>query len=440
MFQSKRDLWLALSILLLAGVFVGITLAGPGNSPVGAAPRPDTEAVDSQGAGDYIVLAWNDLGMHCYNRDFQDLAVLPPFNTLWAQVIRLGDPPRVVTQGIEVTFLFTDNTYSVGKSNFWEYDQQLFGVDLPPDIGLMGVGLSGTMEVHNNYFEALGIPLTEFRDSAPTTPYPYQVATVIVKNAGTGEELARTHPVAPVSTEMHCEYCHYDNGPGNPGVSTGVVEQNILTQHDLENLDEYPPGHEGPLMARRPILCAECHASNALGEPGAAGVPNLSNAVHDKHDGEVEDTLDGCYSCHPGPQTQCLRDVMSSPQFQLYCVDCHGTMLQVSNNPNPWFNEPRCDDNRCHGNAYQQDQALYRLSKEHGGVYCAGCHDSPHAIAPSRESNDDIKFIGWQGRGGPLNRCTSCHTTWPTDPGPHGLVKPPPRFIYLPLIFRDSPH
>ena len=43
--------------------------------------------------GNYVVIGWNDLGMHCYNHDFQDLAVLPPYNTLWAQVIQRGDPP-----------------------------------------------------------------------------------------------------------------------------------------------------------------------------------------------------------------------------------------------------------------------------------------------------------------------------------------------------------
>ena len=49
----------------------------------------------------YAVIGWNDLGMHCYNRDFQDIAVLPPFNTLWAQVIKVGDPPQIVTSGIK---------------------------------------------------------------------------------------------------------------------------------------------------------------------------------------------------------------------------------------------------------------------------------------------------------------------------------------------------
>jgi hypothetical protein len=57
--------------------------------------------------------------MHCYDHDFRDLAVLPPYNTLRAQVIRLRDPPQVVTSGIRVRFHFADNTYSIVKSNFW---------------------------------------------------------------------------------------------------------------------------------------------------------------------------------------------------------------------------------------------------------------------------------------------------------------------------------
>jgi hypothetical protein len=55
---------------------------------------PERKALAAPQADQYIVLAWNDLGMHCYNRNFADLVVLPPFNTLWAQVILVGDPPR----------------------------------------------------------------------------------------------------------------------------------------------------------------------------------------------------------------------------------------------------------------------------------------------------------------------------------------------------------
>ena len=61
----------------------------------GPAPQP---------AAEYAVLGWNDLGMHCYNADFSDLAVLPPYNTLWTQIIQRGAPPVIVTTGVTATY------------------------------------------------------------------------------------------------------------------------------------------------------------------------------------------------------------------------------------------------------------------------------------------------------------------------------------------------
>ncbi len=417
--------WISLggvfSIMLLVIFLSGISSSS-------ASFSPDTTETDR-----YVVLAWNDLGMHCYNRDFQDLAVLPPFNTLWAQVVKVGDPPQIITSGVELTYNFPDNTYSVGKSNFWDYDVPLFGVDLPPNVGLTGKGLAGTMDLHGDHFVAEGIPLTEFRDSDLNTPYPYQLANIVAVDASSRQELGTVTTVAPVSTEMNCDDCHYDGGVED--IATGRVETNILTLHDEENMDEYPPGHEGALMDRRPILCAECHASNALGAPGIAGIPNLSRAIHEKHDEELPSTIEGCYKCHPGPQTKCLRDVMST-EHDMECADCHGTMEQVSENPQPWLNEPRCDNAACHGTAYQQDQTLYRASKEHGGIYCAACHDSPHAIAPSSQVNDGLKFIAWQGFNDTLQTCTVCHATMPVENGPHGSTPPPflGQHEYLPFV------
>jgi hypothetical protein len=440
--ECRRIPWLALCALALAGLCVGLLF-----SPAASAEPPlQTDLAQEE---QYAVLAWNDLGMHCYNPSFQDIGVLPPWNTLWAQVVRVGDPPVIVTQGLTVTWHFEDNTYSVGKTDFWDTSpytpaqnaQILFNLaePLPPDVGLAGNGLAGHMEPQADYFVAEGIPLTEYRDSAPGDPYPYMLATIVVQDAASGQELARTQPVAPVSTEMHCEYCHADNGPGNSEIATGVVEQNILTLHDEENMGEYPPGQQGALMDRRPVLCAGCHQSNALPTiPGEPSVPNMSEALHGKH-AELDPQLrPDCYDCHPGPQTQCLRGVMSS-QYGMECEDCHGTLQVVANNPNPWLNEPRCDDPACHGSAYAQDQPLYRFSREHGGIYCEACHDSTHAIAPSVQANDAVKFYGWQHHNGPLDRCWVCHATWPADQGPHGMVSQPPRQFYLPLILRAEP-
>jgi hypothetical protein len=278
--QLKWKRWIVLIALLLAGAGAGLGLIQALNRPVWAALSPDADTTGPNAAGDYVVLAWNDLGMHCYNANFQDLAVLPPYNTLWAQVVRAGNPPQIVTSGIKVTYVFTDNTSSAGKSNFWDYDQQLFGVDLPLNVGLAGKGLSGEMDLQGDHFVAEGIPLTEYRDSAPTTPYPYQLATVIARDAATNVELARTVAVAPVSSEMHCDNCHYDGGVED--IATGRVETNILTLHDREDMDEYPcrarqtqgASHAGPGR----LLQLSPRATDSM--PARRHVPTTGHAVH----------------------------------------------------------------------------------------------------------------------------------------------------------------
>lgn len=362
--------------------------------------------------GQYVVLAWNDLGMHCMDPSYEDFAVLPPFNTLWAQVIRRGKEPDVVTNKVTVEYKIIDNSYSVIKTNFWDYAHQLFNLPkpLPPNVGLAGFGLNGQMHTSGDHFVAEGIPLTEYRDSDRTTPYPYQLAEVVAKDQD-GNILASTQTVAPISTEMNCQNCHTDNGQGNPGIATGVLKQNILTWHDAE---------EGThLMDNRPVLCANCHSSNALGLPGTADVPNLSLAMHRKHQPLDDFTMEGtCYQCHPGPDTKCLRGAMY--QNGETCQSCHGNMADVANpSRRPWLDEPRCT--QCHDAAHGENpNKLYRFSTGHGGVYCQACHGSQHAIYPSIEPNDNIQSVLQQGHAGTLSKCTVCHTRVPDeDEGPH---------------------
>jgi hypothetical protein len=413
--------WLALAlaaILLITGGQTITSFSGLGIPLVQAQTLPWNSYLPLVNGGNktilnpsdsYVLLGWNDLGMHCYNRDFTNLAVLPPYNTLWAQVIKRGDPPQIVTQGITVDYSFAGNTYSVGKSNFWDNAQKLFNLPspLPANVGLTGRGLSGPMSVKVDHFIAEGIPLTEYSDIAPATRDPYQLSTLIARDASTGAQLASLPVVAPVSTEMRCDRCHSDGQ--RQGISTGKVETNILTLHDRE--EKTNPS----LMQSQPVLCANCHGSNALGMAGNPSLPNLSNAMHSQH-AEVfsgPQNKDTCYNCHPGPSTQCLRDVMST-QKGMDCTNCHGTMFQVARNSNPWLSEPRCDSSGCHAGQVSQNNALYRFSTGHNGVYCEACHDSTHAIAPSAQSKDGIKFVQLQGHAGPLDVCTTCHLTQPS--------------------------
>jgi hypothetical protein len=411
-------------IFVFAAIVSFFPLTGRSENTAGAENKPEPK---------YIVLAWNTLGMHCYNHDYQDLAVLPPFNTLIAQVIKVQEPPQVVTEGLIVEYSFPDNSYSAGKpgspdkTNFWKYAKSLFGKDLETDKGLAGKGLSGTMDPEQDHFIAKGIPLTEYRDQDTNTNdrstwnhSPFQLAVIIVKDSLTKKELCRTSAVAPVSNELNCAKCHADEGiatkQGNIA-GAGRAELNILALHDKLNKGKYRP----TLLESRPVLCARCHSSNALEMKGKSGIPSLSNAMHGRHKNVKEITPDtaGCYSCHPGNKTQCLRDVMSG-EYNLNCTTCHKTMDKVALNKKPWLNEPRCDWPNCHGGGYKLDQPLYQNSRGIGNIYCAGCHDSPHAIAPSSEPNDSFKFMDLQGEKGTLYKCEVCHGSRPKGPFYHG--------------------
>jgi hypothetical protein len=352
-------------------------------------------------ADEYIVIGWNDLGMHCANKDFQKLCVLPPYNNIKAQVIKRGTTttwPEIVNTGFTVDYSIPGNTYSVGKTNFWTYAFQLFGVNLPPDIGLTNAGLSGTMgTVDNNYFVD-GVPLTPYQDNNLTNENPFQLALLELKDIN-GTVINTTQPVIPVSNEITC-------------VSSGChsSETNILNEHEEEG--GFNPNNT-------PILCASCHSSNALGTPGHPGVPSLSLAIHGKHKNITND----CYKCHPGPNTQCFRDIMHTSG--MVCQDCHGSVANVANTIQngriPWLQEPSCGATSCHGANYAEETGkLFRQSRGHGGLFCSACHGSPHAIQPTVQPNDNVQNIALQGTSGVLRKCDVCHGYTPASGGPHG--------------------
>ena len=355
--------------------------------------------------GEYLIVGWNDLGMHCANQDFQNICVLPPFNNVTAQVIKKGNAttlPEIITAGMSVSYEIPGNTYSVGKTNFWSYEDQIFGVSLPDNIGLTGVGLSGQMQPDADHFKVEGIPITPYTDANLLTEDPYQLALLMLYDDN-NTLLASTQPVVPVSNEINClsSGCHSS-------------EADILDEHTNEG--GFDPNNT-------PILCAACHSSNALGTPGVPGLGSLSEVIHDKH----KDKTNDCYKCHPGPNTQCHRDVMHTAG--MVCQDCHGSITEVAESIKegriPWFEEPSCGSTNCHGANYAEEPGkLYRNSKGHGGLYCSACHGSPHAILPTENERDNTQNIALQGFAGTLRRCELCHGIVPSGPGPHGIMPP----------------
>jgi hypothetical protein len=351
-----------------------------------------------QKLGNYVVLAWNDLGMHCLSPTYDELVILPPYNNLVAQVVRRGNPPRIVAAGLKVEYSLDGNTDSAGKrqyGKFWANARALFGLDLARNKGLEGKGLAGAMDPQKDRFVAEGIPAVPVSDNGQWNPY--QVASIVVRDEA-GKVLARTKTTVPTSDELNCAKCHGQD-----------AFRNILQAHD-RNIGT-------GLAAATPVLCASCHGSPALGTsgPGAAGV-YLSQAVHGFH----ADKGAQCYDCHPGTLTRCSRSARhTAPDGN--CTSCHGGLADVArtiaSGRIPWEKEPGCVP--CHRGVPEVDtgEVLYRNAGGHGGLACASCHGSPHAMVPAIEvdsfRNQDnyqaLQYQGFRGRAKSIGSCGACH-------------------------------
>ena len=393
---SRVTIWLV-GLILCCGLF--LTACGGG----GGGGDDDDESGNVPATGsDYTLLAWNDLGMHCLNPTYDTLVILPPYNTVWAQLVKRGSPPQIVTSGVTLSYRLVNNTSSADKiysgfgsdyGQFWTYVLDLFGITLTLDTGLNLVdptrhnGLAGTMVVSGSHFEVNGIPATPVDDDGVWNPY--QVIEITAKDSG-GNTLAQTRATVPTSDEINCAKCHGTN-----------AFDNILQLHDN--------GEGTNLVGSKPVLCASCHGSPALNAPNN-GAPYLSQAIHGYHAAHTTAT---CYDCHPGTTTKCNRS-LAHTATDGNCTSCHGTLQNVAttiaNGRIPWGSEPNCSD--CHSGVAEVNTGtvLYRNALGHGGMNCAACHGSPHAMYPSREATDNYQPLQYQGKALSMGSCAVCHS------------------------------
>ena len=357
---------------------------------------PTPTATSTALAGNWRVIAWNDLGMHCMDSDFSVFSILPPFNVLHAQAIDGNGHLVKDSSAASLTYeAVADpsgsiNTSSAGKTNFWEFAPAFFGASIPVDTGVAGFDMPGKINTPQamNFtparatYEALGVPLTPFDDALVHDFYPMMKVIAHDSNAN---PVAGTANVLPVSDEMDCRSCHGSNTsqaamPIGGWVNNPNPEKdyrlNILLFHDQHLTDPaayqaalntagYPNGLYASALAGTPVLCARCHLSNALapyGITGQAAIKPLTMSVHGLHSKVIDpgtglaldDTANrsACYKCHPGSTTKCLRGAMgaavdSQGNMLMQCQSCHGLMSAVGNaNRSGWLDEPACQN--CH--------------------------------------------------------------------------------------------
>jgi len=412
---------------------------------------------------EYVLLAWNDLGMHCISDNSDYWSFLPPANTLWAQLIKRGEKPTVVSEGVKLEYEVEEGYKHPEKHvNFWKNAKKTYGADLKEGIGLAGKGLEGKMDPNtHNTFVAHFIPVTPYRDDGSYNPYPQFHIKALDKE--TGKELAYTKAVAPTSTEMGCRNCHQGGWRVNDfSGMADLTAENVLKVHDrIEGTTLEQQAQNG-----NPVLCQSCHGDPAIGAKGKSGVINFSTAIHGFHANYLQD-MDGeaCNLCHPNDpngNTQCMRG-RHSQLGPFDCTTCHGKMedhalallkheeqfgkarvsrLKQGLEPRtvesydqikprqPWMQEPDCRS--CHGNFNIREikkaphgfnrwvaggSALYRNRTDTHGVMCAACHGSPHAVyyadnmySEDRDNIQPIQYMGIAGTMGINNNCKVCHT------------------------------
>ena len=456
-----------LVLILLAVAVAACSNNGDDGTQNGEATPPPAAS------DDITVLAFNDLGMHCMDREYSAFSILPPFNVVHAQVIeRLDTGPRLLdAASVDVAYLkATDADGSVnstslsGKTDFWNYANALFGTTLGEGEGLTGMYMpednptapgpqTMTIDATHDWFTAEGIPITPTDDDMQANPFP--LMRIRASDAGTGTPLTDLDIVVPVATETDCQSCHVTGGIA--AFRTGVMwvndtdlevqaKKNILQLHDhLEGTD---------LASRMPVLCSGCHYSLALDLTGSGpsgdqvGKPTFSAVMHQYHGHAVDANSDPvfpsdasatpdntCYHCHPGAETQCQRGAMRTGGME--CLDCHGNMIAVGGeNPlladgsidgtndgdtrRPWTDLPRCQS--CHtgdavshlsGSGMQLSADGIRLIQ----AFITGDASASPIKATNRRfaENADTRYRFSTGHGGIY--CEGCHGSthaiWP---------------------------
>jgi len=405
------------------------------------------------------LLGWNDLGMHCTDNDYSVFSILPPFNTIHAQLVVGGQLIHSGSYTVSYEAVADPNgsinTSSIGKTEFWTYAQALFGATLPLDVGLMGFRMPGAANVPQpmvfdaglSDWVAEGVPIVPIDDNGVVNPYPLMR---LVARSPQGSVLASSDIVLPVSAEVACAGCHASGANPAARPSDGWVygpaatddRLNILRLHDrhlgealyassLQGAGYSANGlYDSVTQQQTPVLCANCHGSVALGAPGQPGVSTMTSAMHTLHgqarlaNGRLlEDvtTRASCYTCHPGARTRCLRGAMGKAigadgEPMMSCQDCHGNMAQVGDPARiGWLDEPNCQ--ACHsGDALQNE----------GQIRFANAFDTPgHLRVPSNQRfattpdapQAPFSLYRFSTGHGELE-CSACHGSthaiWPT--------------------------
>jgi len=375
-----------------------------------AAPAPFDPATS-----EYVLTAWCQRGMGFFAQN-EKWVLLPPKNTIRAQLVRRDPSPERILEGVTITYM----------------------IEAAQDSDT----LEGTL-AFNEEFERFEAPV-----SIP--PYargefnPLPIVTLTATDDD-GHVLATARLAAPTSDQMGCRNCHDGEWKRDGSGISSVTAENILATHDRMNSTRLSRS-EGI------VECITCHDDPLQRAEGNNNKPNLSAAIHGVHAIFLagREAGESCLKCHPPTTLRGQHDMLG-----FVCTDCHGQMedhaiallkaeheqgvpgagrlmaritpRSVPNkdaiNPRqPWLNEPDCLTCHVGFTSPEVDSAFNTWTEGPSALFaarrddmdamgCGACHGSPHAIYPAT-TRDNVLPLQYMDEAQPMGangNCTVCH-------------------------------
>ena len=419
-------------------------------APVALAELPTPTLPFDPARDEYVLLAWPGLGLHMIVESPGVFSLRPAQAELSAQLIKRGDSPARITEGVELTCAVEGAKEGGGQ---------------PMEMKL----LEG-----RDWYQVPAVPISPRGASGGFNPYP--LVMVEARDVATKAVLARTRAVLPVSDEVGCASCHGGakaGGVAGPGISpeTGL---GILRIHDRTNRTSLA----AQAKAGTAVACTSCHADPLTGTEGQAGLMGISSALHGFHANTLRGRgAEACARCHPSRPdgaTRFLRGLHG--QIGLDCTTCHGALedhavgllkreletgkrgarrllSQITPQSGPqanipprtaWSQTPDClachqnygapDPSRAFGNWTKAAPERFKSRQdEMGALSCPACHGAQHALYPALNpygaDRDNIQPLQYQKLARPMGsqgNCPVCHKVAKTDSmhHPNMLRKP----------------
>ncbi|MFO7765315.1 MAG: cytochrome ubiquinol oxidase subunit I [Pelovirga sp.] len=418
-----------------------------GNTAVATVELPVEIPAFDKNRDEYVLLAWSPLGMRELSDADKYWHIQRPDSAIHAQLVRRGDSPQRVIDGVEIRYQI-DNAPGSSASQLLATDKS----------GVMAA------DVDRYLFYADGIPVVPYTDTGEVNPYPLFTVTAI--DTESGDVLATTRTTVPVSTEMGCKNCH--GGGWKIDAKTGISDataMDVLAVHDrISGTDLVQRAEHGEILD-----CDSCHSRTSDDHSTSPSLLNLSAAIHGWHANFLteRDGAQACISCHAARPDGATHFHREHHAAFMDCTHCHGTMeehalsllkqeqqagkagaevlmanlrsnvdgVDTINPRQPWSQQPDCLN--CHdffdvgmsmdafNNWNDPEEELFRNRQDLMGVMmCQACHGSTHALYPADNkygsTRDNLQPRQYQGNDRPIgNDCTVCHTVAKEFEGHH---------------------